>query len=254
MIPSALYPSPVPLDPSQHRSLRMSVLSDYSIAAGMHAVFITATEFGQAAFDYPILFVDTANRSLGATEVQMAPVALLGLSHGENLHVQGTRWDARYIPAFVRRFPFMTADLPGAATPGVLIEPSWVGFSQTEGAALFNGDGQPAPALQQAVQFLELFETEARRTRAFCARVVELGLLKEMKADATLPGGEKLTVDGFQVVDEDKLRDLSDAVVLELHRNGILMLLQVHLLSLGNMRLLVDRKAKKLAEAAAAPA
>lgn len=254
MIPSALYQSPVPLDPTLHRSLRMSVLSDYSIAAGMHAAVITATEFGQAAFEFPILFVDTADRSLGGADVLMAPVALMGLSQGENLHVQGTRWDARYIPAFVRRFPFLTAELPGSATPGVLIEPSWSGFSQTEGAPLFGDAGQPAPALQQALQFLELFEAEARRTRAFCARVVELGLLKEMKADATLPGGEKLSVDGFQVVDEDKLRELPDAVVLELHRNGILMLLQVHLLSLGNMRQLLDRKARRTSEAAAVTA
>jgi len=68
-----------------------------------------------------------------------------------------------------------------------------------------------------------------------------------MQADVTLPGGQTVKVEGFMSVDEDKLNKLPDATVLELHRNGMLMLLQVHLLSMNNLRDLVDRKAARLA-------
>ena len=102
------------------------------------------------------------------------------------------------------------------------------------------------------MDFLERFELEAERTRAFCERLVMLGVLKEMKADATLPNGQKLSVDGFHAVDEDKLRALPEATVLELWRTGLLMLMQAHLLSLANIRHLVNRKAARI-QAAGGP-
>lgn len=249
MINSALYREPVLLDVNQHRRLRMAVLTDYSITKAMHAVFLTATEFLQAGLEFPILFVHSGERDAQGALV-ISPIVLLGLVQGENLCLDGSRWDARYIPAFIRRFPYLTANLKGASGPGVLIDRSWSGFSETEGEPLFGADDQPTPALQQAMQFLELFEAEAQRTRLFCTRLGELDLLKEMKADATLPDGKTLSVDGFYTVDEEKLRTLPDETVLELHRNGMLMLLHVHLASLANLKHLVDRKA--LREAAAA--
>jgi SapC len=247
VINSALYRDPVLLDPAQHRRLRMAVLRDFSITKGMHAVFVTATEFLQAGLEFPILFVHSGERDAEG-RLLLSPIVLLGLTQGENLCVKGPAWDARYIPAFIRRFPFLTANLKGANAPGVLIDKSWSGLSETEGEPLFDEHDQPAPALKQAMQFLEMFDLEAQRTRMFCARLAELNILKEMKADATLPDGKTLSVDGFYAVDDEKLRELPDSSVLELHRNGMLMLLQMHLASLANLRHLVDRKA--LVEAA----
>ena len=241
-----LYHRSIPLDPAVHRSRRIVPLEDYSIARELHAVFVTATEFPQAALEFPIVFVETGRHDT-AGRPMMASVALLGLSHGENLHVDGTRWDARYIPAYIRRYPFSTAAMPGASGINVLVDEAWSGFSEQTGEPLFEADDAPAPALKRAMDFLERFELEAERTRAFCERVVMLGLLKEMKADATLPNGEKLSVDGFHTIDEEKLRALPDATVLELWRNGLLMLMQVHLLSIVNIRHLVNKKAARLA-------
>jgi hypothetical protein len=253
VINSALYREPVLLDPAHHRALRMGALSDFSITKGMHAVFVTATEFPQAALDLPVVFVQSGERD-AAGKASISPIVLLGLSQNENLCLAGTRWDVRYIPAFIRRYPFLTANLRGVNAPGVLIDTAWSGFSTTAGEPLFEADDKPAPALQRAIEFLEMFEREAQRTRAFCARLSELELLKEMKADATLPDGTTMSVDGFFTVDEEKLHKLPDAVVLELHRNGMMMLLQVHLLSLNNLRHLVERKARLAAAAAAPPA
>lgn len=245
MINSALYRTPVLLDPAAHRHKKIGELTDLSITRGMHAVFVSATEFPQAALDFAIVFVNSGDRDPAGT-LLLSPVVLLGLSEGENLHVNGTQWDGRYVPAFIRRFPFLTVRLKDSGAPGVMIDAAWSGLSDTEGQALFDADDKPAPALARAMQFLELFEVEAQRTRVFCARLAELDVLKEMQADATLPDGMTLSVDGFFSVDEDKLNSLPDATVLELHRNGMLMLLQVHLLSLTNLRHLVERKARRM--------
>jgi hypothetical protein len=241
----SLYRRPIPLDPAVHRRRKVAPLADFSIASELHAVFVTATEFPQAGLEFPIVFVETGRDIAGRRTI--SPVALLGVSHGENLHVDGGRWDARYIPAFIRRYPFLTAAMPGASGINVLVDEAWSGFSELAGEPLFEADDAPAPALRRAMDFLERFELEAERTRAFCERLVMLDVLKEMKADATLPNGQTLSVDGFHAIDEDKLHALPDATVLELWRNGILMLMQVHLTSIVNIRHLVNKKAARLA-------
>ena len=251
----SLYRRPIALDPALHRSSKVQPLSDYSIAREIHVVPITATEFPHAALEFPIVFVETGARD-SAGRAAMTPAALLGLSRGENLYVERSRWDARYIPAYVRRYPFLTAALPGADGINVLVDEAWSGFGEQVGEPLFEDDDTPAPALRRAMDFLERYEHEAERTRAFCERLGRLGVLKGMKADATLPNGQAISVDGFHTVDEERLRAFPDDTVLELWRNGMLMLIQMHLVSIVNIRHLVNRKAARVAaegHSAAAP-
>jgi hypothetical protein len=261
LIKSALYRAPQLLDAQLHRHKKVKPLVDFSITSHMHAVYLTATEFPQAALEFPVIFVNTGERA--GDQAVVSPVALLGLSSNENLRLVGDRWDADYLPAFIRRFPFLTAGVKGAAAPGVFVDTAWPGFNDSEGEALFDEQGEPSSELRRVLDFLRRFDEEQQRTRAFCQRIVALDLLKSMTADATLPGGETFKVEGFLVVDEEKLNALPDAEVIELHRSGMLMLLHAQLVSLGNMRTLVERKALRVAAqagesavaaAAAAPA
>ena len=248
MIHSALYREPVPLDPAVHRGKRVRALNDFSIAQGMHAVFVTAGEFAQAALEFALIFVPTGDRPGERPVRQVSPVALLGVRPNENLHVDGSRWDAGYLPAFIRRYPYLTAPVRGADAPGIYVDAAWPGFNDSEGEPLFDADGKPTAALDHALDFMRLFDAEASRTRELCARIVELDVLKGMKADMQLAGGEHLSVDGFLTVDEDKLRALPDATIVELHRSGLLAVLHAHLLSLGNLRRLIERKSRRLAQ------
>jgi len=240
----SLYRKPVALDPALHGRRRLLPLSDYSIARELHAVPVTATEFPHAALEFPIVFVESGARD-AAGRAAMTPVALLGLRHGENLYVDRERWDARYVPAYIRRYPFLTAPLPGAGAVNVMIDESWSGLGDS-GEPLFEDGGAPAPALRRTMEFLERYEHETERTRAFCERLARLGVLKGMKADATLPNGESISVDGFHTVDEERLRAFPDDTVLELWRTGVLMLIQMHLVSIVNIRHLVNRKAVRV--------
>jgi hypothetical protein len=252
LVNSALYREPVLLDSKIHRHKRLQTLDDYSITSGMHAVYLTATEFPHAALEFPIIFVNTAEKIENGKKM-ISPVALLGLTVNENLHVADKRWSARYVPAFIRRYPFLTAPVQGLQQPGVFIDLAWRGVSDSDGEPLFDDEGKPTPMLQRAIDFLTRFDEEQQRTTLFCKRIVELDLLTEMQADATLPSGETLKVEGFLVIDEPKLGALPDATIIELHRSGMLMLMQSHLMSLINVRHLVERKAVKMA-AAQAPA
>lgn len=248
MTPSVLYRDPVPVNPVLHRNKRVSKLTDFSVAKAMHAVFLAAAEFEHAALEYVIVFVHSGDDPDTGTR-RMAPIVLLGLNLGENLFIDGSRWDSHYMPAFIRRYPFWAADLPGgpADGPTIYIDAAWSGWSDTAGDRVFEADGTPAPAFTRAIEFMRAFESEVQRTNALCAVLVEHDLLRDMKADATLPDGTAVALNGFFAVDPDKLNALPDAAVIELHRNGILGLLNMHLLSLGNLRTLIDRKVSRLA-------
>lgn len=251
LINSALYREPQLLDSNTHRQKKISGLTDFSITSKMHAVFVAATEFPQAALDFPVIFINTGEKTEGGKAL-VAPVALLGLTPEENLRVDGSRWDARYIPAFIRRFPFLTAPVQGSDGLGVFVDAAWSGFNDQDGQPLFDAQGKPTQTLEGVLEYLKRFDEEQHRTRLFCERLVQLDILKEMTADATMPNGETVKVEGFLAVDEEKLAKLPDATVLELHRNGMLMLMNVHLVSLANIRDLVERKAARLAKASTA--
>jgi len=175
----------------------------------------------------------------------MVPVAMLGLRVRENLFVDDEgQWGARYIPAFVRRYPFVLAQLGGDQL-GVCIDEAYDGFNQKEGEKLFDDQGANTPFLANAVDFLERYQREFGRTELFCQRLEQAGLLREMNAQANLADGRSFRVESLYVVDEPKLMSLPDAVALSLFRSGEMHLVSMHLVSLSNMQVLVDRMAKR---------
>ena len=121
------------------------------------------------------------------------------------------------------------------------------------GDALFTEDGKPTPFLERMHQFTQEVEADIERTRVGGQRLLELELLKPMRFDATLPDGRTVALDGFMTLDDERFNALGDAQVLELHRNGLLGILHMHRLSLGNMqRLLQKRVARSAAKGQAA--
>ncbi|MFM2118702.1 MAG: hypothetical protein RL722_170 [Pseudomonadota bacterium] len=238
---AALYKEPTLLDSRVHVGLRIKSHADWSFTRDLNAVFVTGVEFPEASREYAIAFVPGGNDANGKATV--VPVALLGLRERQNLYLKdGGGWDARYMPAFFRRYPFAYA--PTAEQRMALVfDASWAGFSREEGTELMTADGQATDYLKGIMKFLEDFEQEAARTRLLCEKLVEYDLLRGAEINGQLANGEKVTATGFFMVDEDRLRKLSDERVVELHRNGILPLLHAHLLSMG----LVNRLAERLA-------
>ena len=178
---------------------------------------------------------------------------MLGLRARENLFVNDRdEWLGHYVPAFVRRYPFVLVQLPGKAM-GVCIDEGFSGLSDSEGEPLFDAQGRDTPFLRSALDFLHRYQAEYERTEAFCLRLDQAGLLREMNARADLVDGRSFTVSGLLVVDEGKLMALPDAVALSLFRAGELHLVSLHLASLSNMDMLVDRMAERRSPLQPAP-
>jgi hypothetical protein len=238
-----MYGELQPLDREAHKNLKLDTAQPVvSRVADQNSVFLAAVEFADACKEFPVVFV-RAGEPDAAGKQAVAPLAVLGLKPGSNLFVDGDKWTASYVPAYVRRYPFAMARLDGNANNlAVCFDSKWTAFNETTGEPLFK-DGEPTEFLQNARNFLENFEQEAERTRLICALLSELDLLQDMRFEATLPNGEKLDVEGFLALDEKKYSELPDAKVLELHRNGLIALIEMHRLSLGNMNRLAGRYA-----------
>lgn len=238
--PQMLYREPVQLNSQLHRHKKLLPLGDFSNLAGVHSVYLNAAEFALAALAFPIVFLPPTKAN-----PNVSPAAMLGLVPGQNLFVDGQRWDASYLPASFRRLPYLTAPLPGSDQIGVFIDEQWPTLNDEAGEPLFDEQGKHSPSLERAIGFLQAFDEESRRTTQLCNRVQALGLFTDMKADLNLPDGKSLSINGFMAVDEDKLAALPDADLLDLGRSGALGMLHAHLLSLGHVRLLVDRLARR---------
>lgn len=252
MINQNLHRQPAALDSAQHRQLKLRLpLTDWSVANRLNALFVAAAEFGDVCREFPIVFVRAGKEPDGRD--QIAPIAVLGLNLNQNLYVDGATWRAQYVPAVLRSYPFCIGRVDEQRF-AVCVDMAYAGVDDPAGTPVFEADGQPAALLKTLQPQLEALESEIQRTRLVGQRLLELDVLRDMRFDATLPDGSKHSVDGFLTVDEKKMTALPDAVIGELHRSGVLGLVHLHWVSLGNMRRLVDWHAQRLTAAAPAVA
>jgi hypothetical protein len=252
LINQNLHRQPVALDNVQHRQLKLNLpITDWTLADKLNAIFLATGEFGEACREFPIVFVKAGKEADGSDAI--APIAVLGLSQNQNLYLDGPLWRAQYMPAILRLFPFCMARIDDQRF-AICVDMAHAMVNTEQGQPLFQGDGKATDLLQAAQKQLEVLETEIQRTRLVGKRLQELGVLRDMRFDATLPDGRQHTVDGFLTVDDKLMTDLPAETVVELHRNGMLGLVHLHWASLGNMRRLVNWYVERDAATAAAPA
>lgn len=245
MLNPTLYKSPALLDPDRHRSLRLRQdVKSIRCAQSVNIVFITSSEFECACKDFPILFVPAGEDAMG--QPQVAPVVVMGFEPGENLYLRfasngRVQWRARYIPAFLRLYPFTLTQVDRHRW-GVCIDEAWTGWSTSKGKPLFEVDGKPTELLVGVRDSLETLERDIEQTRVLGEQLMRSGLLQERRFNACMPDGSSFTVKDFLSVDETRLSDLPKIKLAELHRAGYLYLLNLHRVSLVGLQELAERR------------
>ena len=241
---ASLYRQVVLVDRNDHRGFRVKPLADWSSVRAINAVPIAVAEFAEAAREVPVAFVPTAEKSAKG-HPQVLPIAMLGLREAENLCVSPDGgWVVNFLPAALRRYPFGMLHTSDDRL-SMVVDASYSGWAHSDdpaaGEVVIDAEGHPTDYAQQLLAFLERLEGEMQRTRLMCDRLVELELLRGAEVSGDLAGGGTVKADGFFMVDETKLKQLPDDVVVELHRNGILGLVHLHLHSMGNVQRLAQR-------------
>jgi hypothetical protein len=227
------YENAVPVSSGRHAACSVEV-SDYAFCRKVNSVPLTAVEFRSAAGEYPIVFVDAKE--------SVRPAAVLGLRKDENLLVSaGGEWLGRYVPAFVRRYPFVFSTGKDDERFVLCVDEDFPGFNRDgRGEALFTVDLQPSSYVSKVLRFLQEYRAQFVRTIAFCRRLKELDLLEPVQARYTLEGA-KCSLGGFSMVGRDKLKALPADKLGELAASDELELLYLHLHSLRNFDQLCGR-------------
>ena len=228
-----------PLSSQLHAGWKTRGVDLAPLMATQHAIPLTVEEFTVAQRHYPIVF------SVGDNGV---PLALMGLNEGANVFTADEPASANlYIPAYLRRYPFMLAKLrDGSEDLSLCFDPSSGGVGEfEEGAALFEGE-EPSEATKAILQFCEQFEQAGARTQAFMAELQKSGLL--MDGEVTIQPSDSdqpFVYRGFQMVDEKKLSELRGDELRKMNQSGLLALVYAHLFSLPLIR---DIFAKQMAQ------
>jgi len=205
-----------------------------------HAVMLLAHEFFDAAREFPIVFI--------RDESGVMPIVMLGLSQNENLFTDDSgRWYARYLPAYIRRYPFILSEpIDGQTYVAVDQACEAVVKDGGEGEPIFDDEGKPTKALQTIQEFVSQFQDSYNVTRQYTKMIDDLGLFRDMSLKAVMKSdGAEHNLSGFLVVDEEKLQNLPDDKVVELHQTGALRGIYTHLFSLASMNLLIERQANR---------
>lgn len=232
------YKKIIPLNKEEHGNIFVEPIDNYNHTKKTNSLYIAAIEFTKACKEYPIVFSAAADDNI-------FPVVLLGLKKDENLYVgKKGEWDARYIPAYVRRYPFILASSSenGGGDFTVCIDESYPGFNiDKKGQPLFNDKGDESELLKQSVEFLKDYQNQIQLTTIFCNTLKDSAILDPMQANVELIGGEKFSLGGFMVINRTKLKELSQEKLADLVKTDQMELIFAHLSSLDNINSLMQR-------------
>ena len=213
------------LNQEQHSGLKLATKPNYNFAKGLSSIVLSSSEFASAALHYPIVFAEQNGK--------MTAFAVMGYKQGENVYVspKGEWREDYYIPAFVRRYPFILSSSENEKTLSLCIDSNSSLLDGKSGDAIY-AEGKPSATAQRAVNFCKLFHDEMQGTNKLLTQIADTDILDGRSADITLPGGGKSAVTGFMAVNERKLMELDADTLIGLRNSGALSAIYCHLLSM----------------------
>ncbi len=198
------FREPVLINTQEHSGASFVPETDFLFAKETNSIPLTFAEFEQAAVSYPIVFSDTE---------EPTAVAITGLAGNQNLFVdeQGKwRVDA-YIPAYVRKYPFLFLESADAQQLSLCVEKKNIALDNSDRPFFDSGD--PSELTKQSLEFCKNFQASWEQTRGVVAKLNELDLLTGRRADIETPTGGRFSLRGFKIIDRDKFNGLSKDVI-----------------------------------------
>jgi hypothetical protein len=221
-----LYSTVAPLNAEKHRDVSLKPEAGFGFARALASTPLGLSEFADIAGDLPIVFAKEGDT--------LSVVAVMGLGAGRNRMVGADGgWLGRYVPAFLRRYPFILTEPNAENRQALCLDESYPGLNREgRGERLFDSDGSQTAYTKGVLGFAQRVHAEFMRARAFAGKLAELGLLEDVEATIRRADGEPRRVRGFSAVNRERLAGLSDDTLLAMARSGELELVHLHLVSL----------------------
>ena len=237
-----MFKNVVPITFEKHGKMHIKSIQNFDFAKNVNMASIMVHEFSRAASIYPIVFVEDKQKD------QFKPVVLLGLEDGENLFVQNDKWEASYIPAIIRRYPFALAKTEEQGRFLVCVDEGSDLVNKKEGQPLFV-DGQPAELMERVKKYLSELQQMDQFTENFCKYLAEKNMFTPLNMKVRI-GNELRNITGAYIVNEERFNSLSDETFLEMRNNKFVPVVYSHLSSLSQIERLLNFKEKKAISAA----
>lgn len=234
-----IYENITPVSSQQHGDLSVETGLLYDFARHLRAVPLVASEIPHAAREYTVVFAP-AGPNTG-----VLPFALLGLRDDENLYLsESGEWTASYIPAFLRRYPFVFSGNQEQTKFTLCVDESWRGCNRDgRGERLFDANGNRTEFLDRLLRFNEDYQKSAQMTGIFCKKLQELELLETKEARLKAPAGNEIRLAGFSLLNRDKVNALPAETLSELASASGLELIYAQLVSTLNLPMLAQKVA-----------
>jgi len=218
------YKKPTPLDAKLHAKMALKKNFGLGFTKGVNAVPINLIELPQICHYYPIAFAPDATGT---------PVAIMGLRDNENLFLneRGDWEEDVYIPAYIRRYPFIFSEMPGNDQLSLCIDYDDAVLETNGEQKFFGDDGKPTALSQNALEFCKSYHAAAQHTIEFGKAMAAANILVDRQAEIAIGGGKKINFSGFRIIDEAKLADLDEKTFLEWRKKGWLPFIYAHLFS-----------------------
>jgi len=235
-----MFKNIVPLNKDRHAKTRIKEIADFGFVSQLHIAYITLHEFARAAAIFPIVFLEDKAKD------EFRPVVLMGLNAGENLFVSADgKWNASYVPAIIRRYPFALAPKPDSNEYLVCLDEDSQLLSETEGNALFDANGEPTQVIENVKRYLTELQQMDGITNAFCKFLAEHNMFTPLNIKVR-DDAEMKSINGCYVINEQRLNGLSDERFLEIKHKQYLPAVYAHLVSLAQTERLVKFKDERV--------
>lgn len=218
----------VPLSREAHSDLKVALMTSFDFARDFHIASVMVNEFVRAASVYPLVFIEGANNAF-------RPVAMMGLDNAKNLFVtdEGT-WQAPYIPAIIRRYPFALAASGQEGQFTVCVDEESTVISRAEGTPLFDDAGEPTHTIDNIKKYLAELQQMELFTNEFCDFLKANNLLTPLNMQVRVNEQTK-NITGCYVVNEERFNKLNDELFMEVRKKGYLPAIYAHLTSLAQI-------------------
>ena len=225
-----------------HRDLRIDIGRGARLGDAVMSCVTVPSEFRRVQDEFPILF------RLNTTRDAFSALAMFGFEAGENLFLDGDRWDARYVPLALAIQPFLIGgEGPHSADKQVHIDMTSPRTGSGNGMRLFDEDGRATPYLDDIAGKLGELDEGYQAAAGFFTALVQHDLLEPLTVEITLDDGSINRFVGFHVINEDRLQTLDGAALGALHQQGYLLPIFMAVASLGRINELIARKNRRVA-------
>lgn len=232
----SMYKKLAVLDKVTHKDLKVKSLENLSFAKDLSFVPVVANEVGLVGNSFPVVFTGDEKPSL---------VSIVSLG-GSSLAVNSeNKWITPYVPLHLRKYPFSMANTEQKDQKVILIDEESDLVNTVEGATLFEEDIEQTEVLANAVKFLTDVETQQTNTLTISKIISDSGILEDREITVGEGDEKKVFVNGFKVVNKEKLNALDDKILAQWVRKGIISFIDAHIASLNNIQTLFNLASKK---------